>query len=399
MIDNKQAAEAGERLLKSRIRLLSDHGFFGLLLMHMKFIFDESCETAATDGEYIYFSPAFLSSLNDSELDFVMMHEVLHVALGHNTRGHGLDHEIFNIACDIVVNSNIMRELGRKDPIVLKNHGEAMWLTPAGREGYLYSAEDIYEELTALDAKKKKQQPQGDGKGFQDDHSYWDGTYNKVTEQAKWKKRVLDAATASRERTSNGCGTLPLFAERLLKEMTSRQVDWKTALMDFIQEEIHDYTFMPPDRRQLEGEFFLPDFNDKEEIVKDIIFYVDASGSISSAALTTVLSEISWGLEQFNGKLSGMLSYFDAKVSDPESFESISELNNIQIFGGGGTSFHAVLNHLTSYPFENPPGCCVILTDGYAAFPSEEQANGIPVLWIICNDKVTPPWGRIARIG
>jgi hypothetical protein len=47
---------------------------------------------------------------------------------------------------------------------------------------------------------------------------------------------------------------------------------------------------------------------------------------------------------------------------------------------------------------EEPPVSIVILTDGYAPIPDESRAGGIPVLWIINNDSVTPPWGKIARI-
>jgi predicted metal-dependent peptidase len=39
-----------------------------------------------------------------------MMHEILHVVLQHCLRGEDRDQERFNIACDIVVNSNILLE-------------------------------------------------------------------------------------------------------------------------------------------------------------------------------------------------------------------------------------------------------------------------------------------------
>ena len=32
------------------------------------------------------------------------------------------------------------------------------------------------------------------------------------------------------------------------------------------------------------------------------------------------------------------------------------------------------------------------------AFPEEEETGGIPVLWLINNDSITPPYGKIARI-
>ena len=40
----------------------------------------------------------------------------------------------------------------------------------------------------------------------------------------------------------------------------------------------------------------------------------------------------------------------------------------------------------------------IILTDGYAPFPKEHLAMGIPVLWLLNNEEVKPPWGKVARI-
>ena len=91
-----------KRLLLSRMRILANNGFYGLLLMHMKYSLDESCETAYTDGERIAFSPAFVDELTDAELDFVMMHEILHVALRHCKRTGNRDPFLFNIACNLM---------------------------------------------------------------------------------------------------------------------------------------------------------------------------------------------------------------------------------------------------------------------------------------------------------
>lgn len=40
----------------------------------------------------------------------------------------------------------------------------------------------------------------------------------------------------------------------------------------------------------------------------------------------------------------------------------------------------------------------IILTDGIAPFPQEKLAGGIPVLWLLNNEKANPPWGKVARI-
>lgn len=145
-----------QRLLLSRMRILCNHGFYGLLLMAYGIFLNEKLETACTDGIRITFGTDFLDSLTDSELDFVMMHEILHVVLQHCLRGEDRDNETFNIACDIVVNSNILLENKMKiGSITLKNHGESMHLAPDGKEGYEYTARASV--WYATKARKEKQ--------------------------------------------------------------------------------------------------------------------------------------------------------------------------------------------------------------------------------------------------
>ena len=107
-LSEEKIREYTKRLLKSRMRILCNHGFYGLLLMHIVFSLDEDIDTAATNGTKIMFSPGFLDEISDKELDFVLMHEILHIVLQHCVRGAKFESEQFNIACDIVVNSNIL---------------------------------------------------------------------------------------------------------------------------------------------------------------------------------------------------------------------------------------------------------------------------------------------------
>lgn len=61
---------------------------------------------------------------------------------------------------------------------------------------------------------------------------------------------------------------------------------------DFIQEEVVDYSFAPPDRRFDDSPFFLPDFNGKEDRVEDILFMIDTSGSMSDDMIAAAYSEV-----------------------------------------------------------------------------------------------------------
>ncbi|MBQ8146633.1 MAG: hypothetical protein IJ039_07595 [Clostridia bacterium] len=446
--DKEFLAQCSKRILKARMSLLANHGFYGLLLSHMIFAIDEKCETAATDGERIYFSPDFMQDLSDKELEFVLMHEVMHVALLHCQRTEDRHNLTFNIATDIVVNSNIMHSLG-DDPkkITLSKYGEAMHIAPDGKEGYLYTAEEVYEMLnqklksSGIDPSslgngsqagnggndsdsgqacqnkkdaygnkqgsgsgKKPSKEQGSGVSgtFMDDHSKWGSLPEDKANELRdaWAKRLDDASKiVSILDPSNQCGSVPLCAERLLKDIKKAQTDWRTILNEFVQEEICDYSFSPPDRRFSDTDFFLPDYNETDATeVKNILFMVDTSASMSDDMIAVAYNEIRGAIDQFGGKLEGWLGFFDARIVEPLPFSSIGELEVIRPYGGGGTRFDIIFQYVKEKMINEPPACIVILTDGYCSFPDEAMANEIPVLWIINNDEVNPPWGKVTRI-
>lgn len=595
---DKDTLELVKKLQGAKISLLTNHPFYALLLMHMKFSLDKTCETSYTDGVRIAFNPDYLKELSDSELEFVLMHEVLHAALGHPFRVQAdFDIEIFDQACDIVVNSNILYSFGMdKRRITTKKFGEAIHLTPSGDEGYEFTLEEVYDQLLKASGKtpkkkqknthqyggkytaensdyekddyedaeindedyadeendddgvdcectdeknnkgigknKKKHKSKSvagndaskedsedyedveaddsdcmseddedveaddsgcmskddddadengediDGKGNTgksknnkngkgnvktkgngnadlgdlnnscgqvvptendlkaliasikqrnseiiasaklrnvnlemkltnaepidtklDDHSFWNGDDELGTQRDAWTSRlvetaeIIDSSDGSKSR-----GTMPLAAERIIDEIKNPVLDWRTILNDFVQEEICDYSFAPPDKRMEDCPFFLPDFNEKDESVKDILFMIDTSGSMSKEAITECYSEIYGAIAQFNGKLQGMLGFFDAVVVEPTPFEDEDEFKIIRPVGGGGTSFQVIFDYVEEKMSDKPPESIIILTDGYAPFPNEKDANDIPVLWIINNNDVNPPWGKVARL-
>jgi predicted metal-dependent peptidase len=182
----------------------------------------------------------------------------------------------------------------------------------------------------------------------------------------------------------------------MLHELTRPKTDWRTILNDFVQEETVDYSFTPPDRRFSESPFLLPDFNETDEIVRNVLFMIDKSGSMTDKEVAQAYSEIKGAIDQFGGRLAGWLGFFDAKVVPPVPFGSESEFRMIRPKGGGGTSFHAVFDYIAEEMSGMEISSIVILTDGYAPFPPPEATMGIPVLWMINNDHITPPWGRAA---
>ena len=459
-----------KRLQGIRQGLVRKTPFYAILLFGLRFSLDDMTERVYTDGERIAFNPDFLKSITDREVEFIMLHEVSHVALGHPFRRTiaDCDFELYDMACDIVVNSNIYQFTG-KDEKYITIKGKVMPHKICDKEGILFTVEQVYEQLLSQrkktddsedgNGKKADDKEEGNGKKTDDkeegngnktddnedgngkrdgsgkiqgkdgkdgkdgedgrglgkpsisdgatidDHSFWKGEDEEEISSTTWEARVMQTyetvknlPQASFGKQDDGWGDLPIFAERMYNEVASNKLDWRTLLNDFIQEDLCDYSFYPPDRRFGDSDFFLPDFNEKDERVENLLFMIDTSGSMTDDDIGEVYGEIKSAIEQFDGKIKGWLGFFDASVTEPKPFESEEEFKAIRIQGGGGTSFLPIFHYVRDHMQDKNVTSIIILTDGYAPYPEEYERMNIPVLWIINNNDATPPWGMIARL-
>ena len=87
----------------------------GLLMIGERSI-DDTVPTACTNGRDEFYGRAFVDSLNDAELRFVIIHEVFHKMYRHLvTWAHlwKLDSRTANIAMDYDINGKIIEEYGQ----------------------------------------------------------------------------------------------------------------------------------------------------------------------------------------------------------------------------------------------------------------------------------------------
>lgn len=413
-VSNDKLREYSRRIMTARMRLLCNNGFYGMLLMHMRMNISEEKENAWSDlNDRLYFNPDFLEQTSDRELDYVLMHLLLHVILKHLNRKGDFEDGRYDEAADIVVNSNILyAHSGDMNSISLGSFGGVQpHLTPGGDDGWKYTVEEVYQmlkqSLNDESSHSGQDEHAGEKKFDSGSHAGWDEHVrekksdggDECLQDSIWQERVIQAVFAMQKRNVlKNTGQIPAFAERYLENLKKPQIDWRTILAEFVQEEINDYSLCPPDRRFDGSPFFLPDFNEKEYRVEKVLFMIDTSGSMSDAEITQCYSEIKGAMEQFNGKLEGWMGFFDAAIVEPKPFIDESEFIAIRPEGGGGTRFDLIFDYVTEKMAEDLPVSIVILTDGYAKFPDEREACGIPVLWIIDNEEVTPPWGKVARI-
>ena len=422
------------KLQESRGRLMDAYPYFAILLMYLRFVAVDNIRNISTNGRCIFFNPDFVAKLYPKELDFILCHQVMHIVNGDIWRTRYLRGDDYHRACDIYNNDQLIRVGWRVDSFT--HLGKLQYKIPM----YKHSVEELSPEeilavlpysLSVLDEKTRKRY-------MTDSDLYWDYKQSnyvdgivildipemtKYTDEinsekdnsqisGKGNKKVLaggeeledfwmnqsaKAASITKGMGKNA-GTIPGRIKRDIEKGQKRVVDWKKILDEFVQEEVTDYSFTPPDRRYTDAGFFLPDFNEKDFTPKDILFMADTSGSVRREDLSRVYDEISGAIEQFNGKLCGKLGFFDTEVWEPIPFESVDEISSIIPYGGGGTSFHIIFDYIREHLEEFVPAMIVIFTDGFAAFPEEEMAMKIPVLWLISNEEVTPPWGKVGRV-
>ena len=445
MMTNNRKQRLKIKIIRSRVSLFQTKPFFAILLMYLDFIADTRVKTISTNGRCIYFHPDFLDKLSPDEVDYIFCHQVMHILQGDIWRSRELADINYHHACDIVLN-NHLRAYGFEaqryphigtvlfEPLLCAKEIEPF--TPMNcYQNLMYS-------LYAFDERTRK-------KYILDEDTCWDwkqdigltgtliikGEYSRYLgtsaalyaddetddlpsqPQQENKTGVVSATdaalkqewaflSAAAQSFADSVGKEQFNTAGLAKEQMRRrfgklkkaQADWRTILNDFVQEEICDYSFAPPDRRFDSGDFFLPDFSEKEDVAENILFMIDTSASMTEEMITAAYSEIKGAIDQFDGKLKGWLGFFDAGVIAPKPFQSEQSFKVIYPEGGGGTDFAVIFNYVHEHMAQNPPASIVIFTDGDAPYPPQTASGGIPVLWLLNNDDVTPPWGKVARI-
>lgn len=388
-----------------KIKTLLVFPFFGIVLLKLPIVEDNTIDSFATDFRKIIYNKDYLLSLKKSEVGWALIHECLHIIYKHDQRRKNRNLNIWNIACDYAIHdvmknyidSVIFNEIkvGKQrklkiDEILSMNEE---WLYDSKFHGM--SAEEIYDQINGKIKDNKMT-------GQFDDHSKWDSSNNNYKQhdsetkyiESNWDVFVTSALEKAKEKLA---GNLPANLDRLLKSLTKPSINWRDLLYNFVQFDVNDYSFNPPDVRN-QSECILPSFNEaEEETIKNILFFIDTSGSITDDILNTFYYEIVNILECFD-YIEGYLGFFDYNVYAPQKFETMEDILKIKPKGGGGTDFSAPFRWINNN-FHDEIAAIVILTDGECNYPKEKITNGIPVLWIYSYEQNNfPPFGVSAVI-
>jgi len=439
-----------EKLCRARTQLLLNQPFFGTLCLRLKLVATPSFPTMATDGRRLAYNPAFVAQLTPAELEGVIAHEVMHVALAHHCRRGDRDPQLWNEAADYAVN-----------PILLDN-GITLpgdMLIDAAFRGL--SAEEIYARLLnqQQEGSQTQQQPQssggpstsssgaaqpnqpqssgnqtsGSGSGPSQQTGSAPQNAPQPTQPSPWPLpvgpeqggtdqsiparpggfgEVMDAtnedgtpaspAEMSRQRhawathaeqamcSAKACGRMPGGIERQLKEARESRCDWRAILREFIAAtDPSDYRWTPSNRRFVSSGLYLPSV--MRSGVGEIVIAVDTSGSIGHKELEQFAGEITAISEEAKPERIHVV-YCDAAVQSTEEFGPAEPIK-LSPKGGGGTDFRPPFRWVEGEGIQ--PKCFIYLTDlCCSSFPEPPE---YPVLWVT-DSRTTAPFGETLRI-
>ncbi len=396
-----------ERLQRSRVQMLLKMPFLGQIAMQLKLVEDKSIKTAATNGKEYLYNPEFVDKLKEKELNFLTAHEVFHVLLGHMWRGvfnNKLDNEIMNIAEDFVINGMIHDMDPQEELFKMPKKG------CFNKEYRGMNCEDIFKLLREDQdfTKMVKRKLDKNQTITLDVHPLPEDILNGTvpTEQeiagivAKAKHGTSTGASANGGGGSaiGEIGELPQSVKDLIEQILRPQKNWRQILKEFIQPDVSDYGFTPPDKRLHYYDFVLPAWTEPEDTLRNIVVAVDTSGSVNVDLVKIFLREVVDCIHQFGGIVTGKL-IFCSHIIPENGVHDLQDALSAKIPAGGGTNFRPVFEWVERN-MKNDCSGVIYFTDGEGKFP--EQEPPYPLLWVLsgANHKVVSriPFGRIIHI-
>jgi predicted metal-dependent peptidase len=428
-------------LMYARTQVIMSYNFMAAYALGMKL--EEAADitdTAATDGKKLFYNAKWIQALATQEgrpaVIGVVLHEAMHNALSHLFRRGNRNPELWNQACDYVVNAMIM-DLKIRIPRGCLYNPAFNGMTAEAVYAILAKDANLSQSQNGQDSGSGFGSP-GDanssGSGSQDvnntdpsqngtgddsgtdgndtdgnntdgngndgngnnnntnkknnhgqewgDHSLWDKASKGADADSvrqKWQ-RITAVAIAS------GRGLIPAGIARQLSGTIIPRPKLGDILASYLQPARNDFRWLPPDRNFIYAGLYLPTLRGEE--VVDVVIAIDTSGSIDNRALAQFISETKaqMQLHRFNG----YVVCCDARVHEWHEIKE-SAWPDVKFKGGGGTNFAPVFKTIQEKNIR--PTAVVFLTDLDGRFPTEKPPY--PVLWVVYGpNKSTPPFGR-----
>jgi predicted metal-dependent peptidase len=356
--------ETDRTLSAALLRLRVKQPFFGALALFARYEVTKTVATAATDGRTIFINPDFWQPLSPAEQDGLLLHELLHAALGHCWRRGVRDPQVWNIAADVVINGMILEN---PDAALPKGGMRDLRLEKFGTEEVYELLQRDFAKLPPLTMTDLLAPPGEDGQSGETSLD----TMHRTALAGHWRQALEQAAAIAAQQG----GSAPAGLKRELTALDPARLDWRAVLWRYLVQTPYDFAGW--DRRQIARGLYLEQL--EGETVR-VLVCVDTSGSVATETVRSFLSEVA-GILRAYPQLQAELWYADARAHGPFELRPDSALP--PPVGGGGTDFRpffvAALASLRARPSDR--ALAIYLTDGYGAFPA--PAPPLDALWVV----------------
>lgn len=427
MATMKANIPAEKRVERAHAQLMKHPDFclFSGVFMIGKVSISDTHPTACTNGRDVVYGRAFVDSLDDKQLAFVVVHEAMHKAYRHLTVWKSIAKEnpqLANAAMDYVINLQIVDTDRNGTVVTMPRDADGKLLGLLDEKYRDMDTKQVYQLLKkqmeeeggdggdgqpdnrsgSLPTKSQGQPQDGDGnkqsQGF-DEHD-WEGAREMTDEEAEELSKDIDSALREGAILA---GKLKGKVPRGIDELLHPKVDWKEALRDFVKTNTRggdQSTWRRPNRRYLGIDIVMPSAESQKAEL--FVLGVDTSGSIGGAMLSQFMGEIKSICDEVTPETVELL-YWDSHVAGRETYrggEVENLVNTTKPRGGGGTTPECVPVFLEAERIA--PQCVVMLTDGEFYGDGWHEWNRIsaPVLWcVVGNKNFVPKYGQSVYVG
>lgn len=376
-----------ERTLEAaRVKALETEPFWALIAMKLEIILSEEVPTAATDGTHFWINESYGTSLSREILQSLVLHEVAHVALGHQYRRGERDRKLWNFACDYVINL-ILHDA--KHPI-----GPDWLLDEKFRD---WSEERIYSHLVDNPPSGgPSQEPPGEVR----DATHEDGSAMTEPEKDEALDEVRETLQQAEHAAKDSGDTGGASETAAIERLTRPRIQWRKFLSRWIRDKGKPIgrSWNRLDRRALSLRQYVP--AEIKEGLDWLVIAVDISGSIAQGELVAFISHLEALRKQLPIQKITLLPFNQEIQRD--QIEHLSPRNKLptQLRTGGGTRFSPIFDWLRSEG--RKPDAVIVFTDLWCG--DYGDAPMVPVLWA-SSEAITsgsrsnrPPFGEAIHI-
>ena len=368
-------------------RLLLSEPFFASLSRRVNKKASESISTAGvmvnpdTARFEMIYNPNFFEKLTDVERTAVLIHEFYHLIFKHVTsrRPEGEDFKLWNIACDLAINSHIR---GLPEMACVPGQGPfADFPVGLSAEAYMLLLEKKKEQdekdKNESEENKEGQEGEGgqggqgnDGEGMPEDsfdsHEGWgqgDSTSNQIA-QERLKEYMKDAIQDAQKAQS--WGTVSSECRKTILKSVQSVIDWKKVLRYFIK------TSRRASKRStvktLNKRYRYIHAGKKVTRRANIAISIDQSGSVDNGMLAAFFAELN--------SLAKLATFtvipFDTKVAEDKVYVwKKGENKKWERVMHGGTCFDAPTEYVNKHGFDGH----IVLTDMMAPKPKASKCQ------------------------